>query len=373
MFQGWLEKLCGLGIGRRLAERLAVLCQYTVTAWQVMLRMLRFVLRGVVRRVRPVGTDVRKIFRARAYPGSRRREYLVHVPPSYERQERVPLVMVLHGCNQDHFDMQAITRFDQLADRYGFIVVYPFITTYRGVRLRNCWGWWRQRDIRGGGGEVEDLWNIINAVRRSHRIDPDRIHVTGLSSGAAMAVAMAVVHGGRIASCATVAGVAYGESIWALGRYPRVKQTNSTVADMKQAMGAKRSLTPLFIAHSDDDSVVGLRAAQKLRDSWIACFDLDSDSADITWGKHGRRLWSLTSYADGQSASALDYVVFQGYEHGWFGGAQGPFSVPEAPDVSKMIWSFFARHPRRQGKREVSTPSSSHTRGAVAAAGVESA
>ena len=55
MFEGWLEKLRGLGIGRRLAEHLAVLCQYTVTAWQVILRMLRFVLRGVVRRVRPAG------------------------------------------------------------------------------------------------------------------------------------------------------------------------------------------------------------------------------------------------------------------------------------------------------------------------------
>ena len=373
MFEGWLEKLRGPGIGRRLAERMAVLCQYTVTAWQVILRMLRFVLRGVVRRVRPAGTDVRKIFRARAYPGSRRREYLLHVPPSYERQDRVPLVMVLHGCNQDHFDMQAITRFDRLADRYGFIVVYPFITTYRGVRLRNCWGWWRQRDIKGGGGEVEDLWSIVSAVRRSHRIDPDRIHVTGLSSGAAMAVAMAVVHGGKIASCAAVAGVAYGESIWALGRYPRVKQTSSTVVDMRQAMGNNRGFAPLFVAHSADDSVVGLRAGEKLRDSWIACFDLDPDSASVTRGTHGRKPWSLTTYADREGAGAVDYLVLQGYEHGWFGGEQGAFSVPEAPDVSKMIWSFFARHPRTARKRPARRSSATSARGSVAAAGLKSA
>ena len=42
----------------------------------------------------------------------------------------------------------------------------------------------------------------------------------------------------------------------------------------------------------------------------------------------------------------LDYLELRGYEHGWFGGAPGPFSVPDAPDVSRMIWSFFARHPR---------------------------
>ena len=347
MFEGWLKKLRRFGGRERLRAGLAVLWQYAVTAWQVIVRVLLFVLRGIVRSVRPAGTDIRKVFSRRAYPGSRRREYLLHVPLSYDQQARVPLVMVLHGCNQDHFDMQTITRFDQLADRYGFIVVYPFITTYGGVRLRNCWGWWRHRDIRGGAGEVEDLWGIVSAVRRSHRIDPDRIHVTGLSSGAAMAVAMGVVHGGKIASCAAVAGVAYGESIWALGRHPRVKQTASTVADMKQAMGANRNVTPLFIAHSADDGVVGLRAAQNLRDSWIACFGLDAGSADVTQGRHQRKPWSLTTYSDGEGTSALDYLVLKGYEHGWYGGAEGPFSVPDAPDVSRMIWSFFARHPRR--------------------------
>jgi poly(3-hydroxybutyrate) depolymerase len=177
---------------RRLLEWLAVLGQYAVTVWQMLARTMLFLLQSLARRLRPPGSNIRKILRARAYRGSRRREYLVHVPPSYERQERLPLVMVLHGCNQDHVDMQTITRFDELADRYGFIVVYPFITGYRGVRLRNCWGWWRRVEISRGSGEVEDLWNIVNAVRRSYRIDPDRVHVTGLSSGAAMAVAMAI-------------------------------------------------------------------------------------------------------------------------------------------------------------------------------------
>lgn len=362
MIEEWLDRLHSLRGRLRWRDRLPVIRRYAVTCWQWFLRVVPFVLKSIAQRLRPAGTDVRKIFRARSYPGSRRREYLLHVPPACERGERVPLVMVLHGCNQDHFDMQTITGFDELADRHGFIVVYPFITTYRDVRIRNCWGWWRHRETRRGGGEVEDLWNIINAVRRSHRIDPDRIHVTGLSSGAAMAVAMAVVHGGKIASCAAVAGIAYGESIWALGRYPRVKQTSSTVADMKQAMGPNRGFTPLFIAHSADDSVVGLRAAEKLRDSWIACFGLDEGSASATQGIHGGKGWSLTTYADQHGATSLDYLELDGYEHGWFGGAAGPFSVPDAPDVSKMIWTFFARHPRAAGQRRARAPGTEQLR-----------
>jgi poly(hydroxyalkanoate) depolymerase family esterase len=351
VIRAWLEKLPRINVLERVSAFLVVLWQYTVTAWQLLVRAILFLLHGVVRRMRPPGSNTRKIFRARAYPGSRRREYLVHVPPSYAREERVPLVMVLHGCNQDHVDMQTVTRFDELADRHGFIVVYPFITGYRGVRLRNCWGWWRSNDISRGRGEVEDLWNIIGAVRRSYRIDADRIHVTGLSSGAAMAVAMAVVHGGKIASCAAVAGVAYGESIWALGKYPRVKKTSATVAEMREAMGPNRALTPLFIAHSADDQVVGLRAANKLRDSWLECFDLDPGTRSETRGMHARKPWLLTTYTDDSGVDSLNYFVLKGYEHGWYGGGSGPFSVPDAPDVSSMIWSFFTRHPRRQTNR----------------------
>jgi poly(3-hydroxybutyrate) depolymerase len=168
-----------------------------------------------------------------------------------------------------------------------------------------------------------------------------------------MAVAMAVVHGGKIASCAAVAGVAYGESIWALGKYPRARKTAATVADMNHAMGRRRSLTPLFIAHSTDDHVVGLQAADKLRDSWLECFDLDPGTANVTHGTHARKPWSLTTYSDGSGTDSLNYFVLQGYEHGWYGGASGPFSVPGAPDVSSMIWSFFARHPRRRTTRPV--------------------
>ncbi len=63
--------------------------------------------------------------------------------------------MVLHGCQQYHEDIRAISNFDAIADRAGFIVVYPSVTSYRDIRLENCWGWWMAKEIRPGGGEVE--------------------------------------------------------------------------------------------------------------------------------------------------------------------------------------------------------------------------
>ena len=49
--------------------------------------------------------------------------------------------------------MIAQTGFATLAERDGFIVVYPFITSYDGMRSPNCWGFWFPQHIHEGAGE----------------------------------------------------------------------------------------------------------------------------------------------------------------------------------------------------------------------------
>lgn len=53
------------------------------------------------------------------------RSYVVHLPKSYDQQQHYPVVMLLHGRNQDANDMARLTHFNQLADKDSIIVVYP--------------------------------------------------------------------------------------------------------------------------------------------------------------------------------------------------------------------------------------------------------
>ena len=290
-------------------------------------------------------------FRARNYPGSRARRYVVHLPRGRMSRRPRPLVVVLHGCRQDNRDIEAITGFNRLADRHRFLVAYPFITSYRGMRNRNCWGWWFDREIHAGAGEVEDLWQIIEDIKRRYGVDERRIHVAGLSSGAGMAVAMMVAHADGIASGAAVAGVPYAERAdaarHAFNQQPRNRPVAAIVKAMRAEMGDAAHLVPIQIVHSRDDDKVDIQSAKVLRDSWGHCFDIDTGRpARVVSGEDRGSAWENSFYPDDTGKTAIETLFLEGPGHGWYGGNPGEFSYPDAPDIARAIWKFFAAHPR---------------------------
>lgn len=293
--------------------------------------------------------DLHQTLQARASPGSRTRRYLVHVPPGYTGRRPVPLVMVLHGCMQSNETIRDISNFDTIADRAGFIVVYPFVTSYPGFRIPNCWGWWSWAQIRPGRGEVGDLWRIVETIKAEFNIDPARIHVAGLSSGAAMAVALMVAQAQQIASGATVAGVPYSESARAvaptLGSRKRFKPIERVSRDMTTVMGKNKRGAPIFIVHSHDDATVDIQAARNIRDSWAQCFNIDvSKGVKVRSGKTHDVPWVHKKYRDGRRRSRIETLFIKGAGHGWYGGSPGELSYPEAPNISRLIWKFFRHH-----------------------------
>ena len=79
-------------------------------------------------------------------------------------------------------------------------------------RARNCWGFWIEAERHRDQGELGDLRRILDQVERDFGADPRRRYVAGLSSGGAMAVAMAVAYPDVVRAAGAVAGLAYGET-----------------------------------------------------------------------------------------------------------------------------------------------------------------
>ena len=294
--------------------------------------------------------DNSHVFQARSYAGSRDRHYLVHTPNGPVDDQPRPLVLVLHGCLQNNHDIEQISGFNALADRHGFLVVYPYITSYSGMRLKNCWGWWLKSEIQAGAGEVEDLWQIVEEIKQHYAVDEKRIHVTGLSSGAGMAVAMLVAHGDKIASGAAIAGVPYAEKTdavrHALNSDPVNRPVDEIVAAMKAELAENQAAIPLQIIHSLDDDTVDVHSALVLRDSWGLVFDIDTQQADKTSsGSTGNTEWQYSYFNQNNGRSVIETLFLKGPGHGWYGGEPGEYSYPDAPDTAVLMWDFFASHP----------------------------
>ncbi|TMH28794.1 MAG: PHB depolymerase family esterase, partial [Betaproteobacteria bacterium] len=155
------------------------------------------------------GTTRSFTYSAGSYPGSRDRQYKVYVPDNLPNP--APMVMALHGCEQTNDDVLNDWGLTAVADRYGFLLVAPFITSYDGLRNTNCWGFWLDQHRHQGAGEVEDLHQIALHVESRFTVDPARRYITGLSSGGAMTVVAAIAYNEYWAAAASAAGLPYGE------------------------------------------------------------------------------------------------------------------------------------------------------------------
>ena len=292
------------------------------------------------------------ISRRGAYPGSRSRYFQVHAPrPGLVRVKR-PLVVVLHGCRQDHNAIAEISGFRELADAKGFIVAFPFITSYSGIRGENCWGWWLESERWQGAGEVEDLWQIIEQIRESHDVDEQRIHLVGLSSGAGMALALAASRHPSLASAAVVAGVPFGEGAESVQYLPHSiavhKPLPVLVEMLEKSLGKWTRALPLMVVHSRDDKLVTFRSAENIRDSWTAAFGANSALADsVESGQDGTVRWERAIHNHPDTGQrVLETLFLDGPGHGWYGGRAGQFSFPGGPDTAAESWMFFDAHRR---------------------------
>lgn len=292
------------------------------------------------------GRDVDAELAAGDYPYSRRRSYRVHLPPDHDPTIPLPLIMVLHGCRQTHLDIQQISQFDAIAERERAIVVYPWVTGYLGMRTLNCWGWWIRGHRKRGQGEVEDLARIAREVVSTYAVQPNRRFICGLSSGACMSVISLVAASDTWTAGASVAGVAYGEDARAvrISRYlaPRFRQRSELLHGLQLVHG-KTPPPPLLIVQSTADEVVSITNAEHLLDQWLSASSLSSSTSYSSTGRTQGRDWQMQAHHDERLQLRTLYFTIEQLIHGWFGGAAGSYSTPDAPNLSELIWWFFSQ------------------------------
>lgn len=130
----------------------------------------------------------------------------LYLPPKL--REKVPLVVVLHGCTQSAGGYDHGSGWSQLADRAGFALLFP--EQQRANNPNLCFNWFNPGDVTRGSGEVESIRQMISAAAAAHDIDAAQVFITGLSAGGAMTASMLACYPEVFAAGAIIAGLPHG-------------------------------------------------------------------------------------------------------------------------------------------------------------------
>jgi polyhydroxybutyrate depolymerase len=139
--------------------------------------------------------------------GSRARTFLVHLPPGFGEHGPLPVLLAFHGGGGSAQGFQKSAGLDAVADREGFVVVYPDGSGRLGRRLLT----WNAGSCCGSAreGHVDDVGftiRVLGDLARDLPLDRTRVYATGHSNGAMMAYRLAAEAAERIAAIAPVAG-----------------------------------------------------------------------------------------------------------------------------------------------------------------------
>lgn len=287
------------------------------------------------------------------------RDYRLYVPEGIPGDSPAPLVVMLHGCKQDPESFAAGTRMNRLADRHGFLVLYP--RQGRWQNAQHCWNWFDAASQRGWG-EAAIIAGMVEHVAKRRPVDRRRTYVAGMSAGGAMTSILASCHTGLFAAAAIHSGVPYkaATSHWtALSALEKGGGNPPAEAgrDAWKCSGSGRLAMPVIVFQGESDDRVRPVNADQIVGAFAQMNDFADDGRDndsvqaqaSTAGMEtvpGGRSYLVREYSGAGRTLIREYRV-QGMGHAWSGGDESqPYNDRFGPDASALIWEFFSQHAR---------------------------
>jgi polyhydroxybutyrate depolymerase len=256
------------------------------------------------------------------------RRYLLYVPQSYDPAVPTPLVISIHGFAEWPAHQMQISGWNDLADQYGFIVVYP-----SGTRFPLRW-----RTNGPAGSETDPLLEVsfisalIDKLSAEYNIDPARIYANGLSNGGGMSFVLACKLSERIAAIGSVSG-AY-------------------LLPWEKCNPARA--VPAIVFHGTADPIVPYQGGPS--DRFDVPFPAIPDWIDVLARRNGCDETPLELPASGtvtgiqftNCAADVVFYTIAGGGHSWPGGEPLPEWLAGDTtmdiDATQVMWEFFQGH-----------------------------
>lgn len=278
------------------------------------------------------------------------RTFAVHVPPDVASRGPLPVLVAFHGGGGTAAGFKAYAGLDRIADREGFVVVYPDGSGRLGRRLLTwnagaCCGY----ALASGVDDVAFTLAVLRELAGDLELDATRVYATGHSNGGMMAYRLAAEAADRIAAVASVAGMmatirfAPAQPVAVL----HIHSVNDPRALYAGGLGPPFPGTDLKVTHQAVESGLARWIAVDRCPSQPAI--ADTRRAQVRGAEHTATLLVYEPCAGGV---VVAHWRLTGAGHGW-PGSHSP--LPErimGPDTTVLdaaeeVWRFVARfrHP----------------------------
>jgi poly(hydroxyalkanoate) depolymerase family esterase len=265
------------------------------------------------------------------------RRYRLYKPSGMRRGERLPLVVMLHGCAQDAQALAASTKMNRLAEVERFMVLYP--EQDRLSNLQNCWNWYDTRTGRAQR-EADSIAHAVEHICLTQPGDPLRVALVGLSAGAGMASLLAVRQPERFQAVVMHSGVGTGlasSPATALGA-----MRGRRVAVPLAPLAAGLHLPALLVIQGSVDPIVAPSNGAQAAQLWADREDGAAGRPRIV--QRGKRYPVMVTDYRSRGRLVTTLCLVNGLGHAWSGGAPGlPYSDANGPDASRMAWAFMKK------------------------------
>jgi poly(hydroxyalkanoate) depolymerase family esterase len=243
----------------------------------------------------------------------------IYVPDN--RPANPAIVVAMHGCGGSGPGFYAGSEFASLADRYGFIVIYPSAMQEAGFgRCFDTWSAAAKR--RDGGSDPVSIASMVAYAGRQYGGDQNRVYATGSSSGGMMTQHMLAVYPDLFKAGASFMGVPFNCFANAADYPPGASQCtggnmNRTPQEwgdaVRQAFPGYTGVRPrVQVWHGTNDTLVPFQLLQESIEQWTNVFGLSQtpSSSDTPQAN-----WNRRRYANGTGTVQVEAYSIQGAGH----------------------------------------------------------
>ncbi|MFC6020756.1 PHB depolymerase family esterase [Plantactinospora solaniradicis] len=183
-----------------------------------------------------------------------------------------PAVVLLHGCAQNANGYFGNSGWRKYADQWGFALIVP--EQKSANNSTSCFNWFEPGDTARGQGEALSIKQMVDHARTTFGTAANRVYVSGLSAGGAMASAMLASYPDTFAAGSIVAGIPYRCATSMVNAFscmnPGVDRTPAQWGDLvRNAYPGYTGQRPkVAIWHGTGDYTVGVANAAESRDQW---------------------------------------------------------------------------------------------------------